>query len=135
MLKRRKQLLEVEIQRFTAALLAAGGAPTPQAIIAAINEREAELKQISSRLLETNAYSFQARLRDIREFVTSRLGDLRKLLLSDVGIAKAELLKQVQRIDLRPVEADGERFYLAEGEWDLLGGFVSRKAVGAAERS
>jgi hypothetical protein len=134
-LKRRKQLREGEIQRFTAALLAAGGAPTPQAIIAAINEREAELKQISSRLLEISPDSFQAKLRDVREFVTSQLGDLRKLLLSDVGIAKAELLKHVQRIDLRPVEAGGERFYLAEGEWDLLGGFASRKTVGAAGRS
>ena len=135
MLKERTRVLEGEIQQFTAALLGAGGAPTPRAIIAAINQREAELDQISSRKLESSSEFFQAKLRDARDFVTTRLGDLRKLLSSDVATAKAELLKHVQRIDLTPVRAAGERFYLAEGEWDLLGGFCGRKAVGAAGRS
>jgi len=135
MLNERKRVLEGEIQQFTAALLGAAGAPTPKAIIAAINQREAELDRISSRKLESSSDFFQAKLRDARDFVTSRLGDLRKLLSSDVATAKAELLKHVQRIDLTPMGAAGERFYLAEGEWDLLGGFCSRKAVGAAGRS
>lgn len=134
-LKRRKRVLEGEIQQFTSALLAAAATRTPEAIVAAINDRETELKQISGRLLESCSDSFQAKLRDIREFVTSRLGDLRKLLSCDVPTAKAELLKHVQRIDLKPVAAGGERFYLAEGEWDLLGGFGGRKSVGAAGRS
>ena len=60
---------------------------------------------------------------------------LQKLFAGDVAIAKAELLKHVQRIDLVPVEAGGERFYLAEGQWDLRGGIGSRKSVGAAGRS
>ena len=135
MLKERKRVLEGEIQQFTAALLGVGVAPTPKAIIAAIDEREAELDQISSRKLESSSDFFQAKLRDARDFVTSRLGGLRKLLSSDVATAKGELLKHVQRIDLTPEEAAGERFYLAEGEWDLLGGFCGRKAVGAAGRS
>ena len=134
-LKRRKRVLEGEIQRYTSALLAAAGTRTPEAIVAAINDREIELKQISGRLLESHSDSFQAKLRDIRQFVTSRLGDLRKLLSCDVPTAKAELLKHIRRIDLKPVAAGGERFYIAEGEWDLLGGFGSRKSVGAAGRS
>jgi hypothetical protein len=81
------------------------------------------------------AGNHQVKPGDIREFVASRLGDLRKLLSCDVPTGKAEVLKHVQRIDLQPVAAGGERFYLAEGEWDLLGGFGSRKAVGAAGRS
>jgi hypothetical protein len=134
-LKERKRVLEGEIQQFTAALLGASRALTPKAIVAAINEREAELDQISSRKLESSSDFFRTKLRDAREFVISRLGDLRTLLSGDVARAKAELLKHVQRIDLTPVLAAGERFYLAEGEWDLLGGFCDRKAVGAAGRS
>lgn len=134
-LKRRKRVLEGEIQQFTSALLAAAGTRTPEAIAAAINDRETELKQISGRLLESRSDSFQAKLRDNREFVTSRLGDLRRLLSCDVPTARAELLKHVQRTDLKPVAAGGERFYLAEGEWDLLGGSGGRKSVGAAGRS
>ena len=134
-LKRRKRVLEGEIQQFTLALLAAAGARTPEAIVAAIDDRETELKQISTRLLESRSNSFQAKLPDTREFVTSRLGDLRKLLSCDVATAKAELLTHVQRIDLTPVEAGGERFCLAEGQWDLLGWFGGRKSVGAAGRS
>ena len=134
-MKTRKRVLEGEVQQFTSALLSAAGKRTPEAIIAAINEREAELHKISGRLQESRPHSFRAKLRDIREFVTSRLGDLRGLLSCDVPTAKAELIKHVQRIDLKPVAVGGERFYLAEGEWDLLGGFGSRKSVGAAGRS
>ncbi len=134
-LEKQNRTLNAEIRLFAAALPAAREARAPDAIIGAINEREAESKQISARFLESRPDFFKAKLHDVKEFVSARLEDLQKLLARDVAIAKTELQKHVQRIDLMPVEAGGERFYLAEGEWDLLGGSTSRKSVGAAGRS
>lgn len=36
--------------------------------------------------------------------------------------ARAEIPRHVDKIDLSPMEANGERFFVASGEWDLLGG-------------
>jgi hypothetical protein len=36
-------------------------------------------------------------------------------------LARAELIKHVDKIRLYPVEEPGERFYVAEGEWDITG--------------
>jgi site-specific DNA recombinase len=134
-LRRRKHTLEGEIQRLTDALASGTGSRVPAAVIAAINEREAELRDISARLLNGCPDSIPAKLQDLRHFVISKLSDLRTLLNSDIPTAKAEILRHVDRINLTPMEANGERFFVASGEWDLLGGYPSRKLVGAAGRS
>jgi DNA invertase Pin-like site-specific DNA recombinase len=134
-LRRRKHTLEAEIKRLTDALAAASDSRLPSAVITAINEREDELRTITDKLLEASRDSIQARVSDIRQFVISKLSDLRTLLNSDVPTAKAEILRHVDRIDLTPMQANGERFFVASGEWDLLGGYSSRKSVGAAGRS
>ena len=51
------------------------------------------------------------------------LGDIRQLLKVDAQKAKAELEKHVTEIRMMP-QADGKKgHYIAEGEWDLLGGY------------
>ena len=134
-LRRRKHTLEGEIKRLTDALASGNGSRVPGAVVGAINERESELRNISARLLEGSPDSIPAKLRDLRQFVIAKLGDLRTLLNSDIPTAKAEILRHVDRINLSPMEANGERFFFASGEWDLLGGYTSRKLVGAAGRS
>ena len=39
----------------------------------------------------------------------------------DAPRAKAELQKHVTEIRMTPSQSDGERFYLAEGKWDIAG--------------
>ena len=134
-LRRRKHTLEAEIKRLTDALASASDSRLPSAVVTAINEREEELRTIADRLLAGSRDSIQATVSDIRQFVISRLSDLRSLLNSDVPTAKAEILRHVDRIDLTPMQANGERFFVASGEWDLLSGYDSRKSVGAAGRS
>lgn len=134
-LRRRKRAVETEINRLTQALAAGGGSRTPAAVIAAINDREEELRSISDRLLHGSHDSIQAQVRDLRKFVMSKLSDLRSLLYSDVPTAKAEILRHIDRIDLIPMEANGERFFVASGEWNLLGSSPCTKSVGAAGRS
>jgi hypothetical protein len=134
-LRRRKHTLEFEIKRLTDALASASDSRPPSAVIAAINEREEERRNIADRLLQGSRDSIRPRLIDIRQFVISKVSDLRTLLNSDVPTAKAEILGHVDRIDLNPMEANGERFFIASGEWDLVGGYASRESVGAAGRS
>jgi chromosome segregation ATPase len=134
-LRNRKRVLETEVGRLTQALATGGSSRVPAAVIAAINAREEELRSISDRLLQGSRHSIQGQLRDLRDFVLSKLSDLRNLLYSEVPTAKAEILRHVDRIDLTPMETNGERFFVASGEWNLLGGYARTKSVGAAGRS
>ena len=85
--------------------------------------------------MEAQPGSLDAKLKDIRRFVVSRLADERGLLNSDIPTAKAELLRHVERIDLLPAEENGKPYFEAVGEWNLLGGYPSTKSGGAGGRS
>jgi hypothetical protein len=58
---------------------------------------------------------------DVTHFVKHRLATLCDLLNSDVTQARAELLRHVSEIRLKPMQAETGSEYVAEGEWDLLG--------------
>jgi hypothetical protein len=77
------------------------------------------------KLLSTDSDSVSAEIRRIRQFVTGQLGDIRKLLHTDVLQAKLELEKHIKAIRMVP-KTDGKKgHYVAEGEWNLLGGYGS----------
>ena len=134
-LRKCKHNLEGEIKRLTNALAAGGDSRLPSAVITAISEREEELRRIMDKLIEGSRQSVQSRLSDIRQFVVSKLRDLRTLLTADIPTAKAEILRHVDRIDLSPMEVDGERFFVASAAWNLLANFSCTKSGGAAGRS
>ena len=134
-MRKRKQRLESEIGRLVEGLAAGTDSRHPESVMAAISQREQEIRSITDKLLDAKPESLDAKLKDIRQFVVSRLADLRSLLNADVPTAKAEILQHVDKIDLVPVEVGGERFFMASGEWDLLGGYPSTKSGGAGGRS
>ena len=121
-LRARKAQLDSELRRFAEAI--ATGANIP-AIMEAMRTRQAELNQITEQLLSNEVGSVDAQLSEIRDFVTSRIADLRTLLTKnakDVALARAELLMHVQEIRMMPqVGSDGREYYEAQGEWSLLG--------------
>ena len=86
-------------------------------------EREQELKAIKGRLLPEGPGSSRAILTQSAHSSTERLADIRALLLRDIPSARAELAKHVKEIRMKPQEMGKARFYVAEGEWNLLGGF------------
>lgn len=117
-MRRRKGELEGEIGNLTEAI-AKSGYKSPS-VMARIAERERESSDITDGLLDARPDSVHARVKAIRNFVVSRLADLRGLLsadLSDVLALRAELSKHVERITLEP----NGRIYVASGTWDLLG--------------
>lgn len=60
----------------------------------------------------------------IRQFVTRQVETLRNLIRTDVRKAKEELEKHVGKIHMWP-QTDGKKgYYVAEGGWNLLGGYA-----------
>ena len=55
--------------------------------------------------------------------MTGQLGGIRQLLQVDVQKAKAELKKHVTEIRMLPQVEGKKGHYVAEGEWNLLGGY------------
>jgi hypothetical protein len=117
-LRKRKEQLETEIQRFADAI--ARGGPL-DSLVQEIAKRELELKAITNRLLSASAGSIESRLQEIRRFVISGISDLRSLLARDTALAKAELHSHLSEIRMTPIEDREEWHYVAEGSWNLLG--------------
>ena len=70
----------------------------------------------------------------MRLFVTGQLGTIRNLIRTDVRKAKEELEKHVSKIRMVP-QSDGKKgHYVAEGTWNLLGGYGEGFGSAATER-
>jgi site-specific DNA recombinase len=118
-LRQRKNRLETEVRHLVYAVAESGHS---KSLLEEIGRKEAELQGITDRLLSSTAESIESRIREIRSFVTSGLGDLRDLLRKDTALARAELLKHTSEITMTPHRDSVRRRYVAEGKWDLLGG-------------
>jgi len=92
-------------------------------LIEAINTLEQERRDITHQLLSAEPDSVAAEVGCIRHFVSGQFGNLRDLIRTSVAKAKAELHKHVSEIRMLP-QAEGKKgYYVAEGNWDLLGGY------------
>ncbi len=116
----RKDKLESELRRLAAGVAEGGHSSF---LLEAIAERERELREITARLLSEETGSVEAQVAEIRHFVTERLQNLPELLAGDVPQARAELAKHVDEIRMVPRQAGGEWYYLAIGQWNLLGDY------------
>jgi site-specific DNA recombinase len=93
-------------------------------LMGAIHRRQEEFDEITRQLLGAEPDSISTEIGRIRQFVTGQLGDIRQLLKVDAQKAKAELEKHVTEIRMFPQVDDKKGHYVAEGEWNLLGGYA-----------
>ena len=130
----RKKKVEAEIDRLTQAI---ADGHSSQSILAAIGEREKELREITDKLLERRPGSLRASLEELRTFAVSRLTNLRGLLAhpESVNEARALLSEQVGKITLWPVSDNGKEHYEAKGEVDFFGEESLVRVGGAGGRS
>jgi site-specific DNA recombinase len=128
-LRRRKEQLGTEIRRLTEAI--AQGGPL-DSLLSELASRESELKAITIRLLSANASSIDNRLQEICQFVTSQVTNLRRLLSCDTALAKSDLQSHIAEIRMMPMEDGREWYYVAEGNWNLLGTGPSAPVLGLA---
>jgi hypothetical protein len=76
-MRERKRQIETETARLVKAVASGQGPPS---VMAAIAERDQELRRITDRLLEPRPGSVRAQIEQLRTFAVSRIADLRKLL-------------------------------------------------------
>jgi hypothetical protein len=126
--QRRTRARELEAER---GRLVAGMAETGHSkfLVAAITGRERELAAINHEISGKADGSVDAQIKDLRTFVETRLSDIRRLMGLNVQRARAELSKHVSAIRLVPSGEGSEAGYVAEGEWDLLGGDNARTGL------
>lgn len=110
----RKGEPQVEVANLTRALASGHLSPT---IISAIAEREKKIGAITDRVVTSNEDSIKTRVANMTATAKAKLKDLRGLLGEDVTLARAALLKHVEKIEM---EANGKT-YVAKGNWNFLG--------------
>jgi hypothetical protein len=116
--RQRKTRLEAEVRRLVSAVAESGHS---KSLLEEIGRKEAELQGITDRLVSATPESIESRVGEIKSFVTSGLNDLRGLLRKDTPLARTELLKHSSEITMTPHRDSARRFYVADGNWDLLG--------------
>lgn len=121
-MRERKQKLEGELKRLAATAAETGPSSF---LVAAIHEREQQLRDISDQLLAGGADSVDSHLSEIRGFIANRLGDLQSLISREPAEARKELVKHVSEIRMFPQNGgdggNGKPHYVAEGTWHLVG--------------
>ncbi len=123
-LQSRKRQLEAELENLTRALASGQLSPT---IMAAIAARECEIAEITERVVSSSEDSIKTRIATMTATAKAKLKDLRGLLSGDVTVARAALLRHVEKIEM---EANG-KVYVAKGNWNLLGQAGERSTDGA----
>jgi site-specific DNA recombinase len=117
-MRQRKEKLEGEIQKFMAAIAEGGHS---KYMLEQIATREREVAAITDRLLAASPDSIQARVEEVRLLVEEEMSNLRNMLYEKAPLAKTELHRHVDEVRMAPSN-DGKRwYYVAEGDWDLLG--------------
>jgi site-specific DNA recombinase len=115
--KGRKNELREQLQRLTGAVAESGHSAS---LLQAIAEREQELAEIEKSFCQESANgSLQAE--ELRHFAITRLSALPELLCSDIPRARSELARHIDSVKMTPTEEDGNRRYVCEGDWNLIG--------------
>jgi hypothetical protein len=91
--------------------------------MAAIGDRERELREITDKLLEPRPGSLRETLDGLREFASERLANLRNLLSHPESVhqARAVMAEQFGKLTLTPVRENGTLSYAARCKVDFLG--------------
>jgi hypothetical protein len=85
--------------------------------MAAIAEREREISASTDRAVSSTENSIKDRIGKMRVAASEKMTDLRKLLGRDVTVARAALLKHVEKITIEP----SGKAIVAAGNWKPLG--------------
>jgi site-specific DNA recombinase len=129
-LREEKKRIEVELKRLVDAIAAGNGSA---AVMAAINDREGRLREITNQVVESGPDSFQEKLDELRTFAVARLTRLRELLPNPTAIheARALLAEQIGKFKLERVEENGRVSFKANGNIDFFGEEVLTRVDGA----
>jgi hypothetical protein len=117
----RKKELQEQLQRLAEAVAQTGHSTS---LLQAIAEREQEFAEIEKSLCQEGANG-RSSAEEMREFAVTRLSALPGLLSSDVARARSELARHIDFVKMTPTEEDGNRRYVCEGDWNLIGSLTA----------
>ncbi len=118
-LRERREKLMSELRNLSATAAQTGPSSF---LVEEIAVRERELRDIADRMVDDGPDSVQATMEELRRFVYSHLGDVRKVLNAEVEKARTEIARHLPGVEMRPVASSGGKgHYIAAGEWNLLG--------------
>jgi site-specific DNA recombinase len=129
-LRDEKRRIEVELKRLVDTIAVGNSSAT---VMAAINQREARLREITNQVIESGPESLQEKLEELRTFAVLRLTRLRELLTNPAAIheARALLAEQIGKFTLERAEEDGKVSFKANGNIDFFGEEVLTRVGGA----
>jgi hypothetical protein len=121
-----KLKIEVELE------VIASGSGSP-AVMAAINQREARIREITNRVIEPGPGSLEEKLEELRTFAVFKLTRLRELLADPAAVheARAVLAEQVGKFKLERVLEAGQVSFRATGQIDFFGDETLTRVDGA----
>ena len=103
-------------------------APNTLAVIS-IHQHHPELNAVGiAQQVNTEPNSISAEIGRIRQFVAGQMGNVRQLLKADVQKAKVLLKSHVSGIRMVPQVERKKGHYIAEGQWNLLGGYGEKSS-------
>ena len=111
--------LETEMNNLADAIGRSGGSAF---LLKTLQGKEADRDSIVASLARYATHALSSFDSDwLRTRILSDLQDLGSLLNMDPLRAKAELRKHITEIRMTPTQNEGKGFYVAEGNWDLVG--------------
>lgn len=118
-LKRRRDDLQSQVDRLTAAIATTDGM---EPLVAKLKAVDAERREIESQIATYRPLDLKVNDQQIRQHVTKTLLSLQSLLVGDdVLVARAALQKHIPQLVLTPVEREGKPVYKVSGEMDISG--------------
>jgi site-specific DNA recombinase len=129
-MRQRRQKIEAELSHLVQVI---ANGQNSESVMAAISEREKELRSITDRLLEPRRGSVRAKLDELRMFAIARLANIRRLIdhPESVDEARAALAEHFGSFVLSQVECEGKPRYEARGSIDFFGDSAMARTGGA----
>jgi hypothetical protein len=115
-----QRLLEQErkkLQNLIAAI--EGGSSAPEALLKAVNEREAAIKRLEAQLKRENPKPASTKLTELSPWVQEQPQNLTTLLKTDPVKVKSEFRRLNLNLTFNPVEAQPRAHYTVQGQCDL----------------
>jgi site-specific DNA recombinase len=113
-LDKKRGQLQLELERLGDAIATRGGS---KSLLEALGKREKELEQLVTTIAALKTINVSVDLKWLTKRVTEEVDQISNLLNLEPERAKAYILKRVSEIRMQPTEENGQRFYVAEGEY------------------
>ena len=113
-LKKKEAQLRLELTRLAEAIASGSGSKT---LMQTLSRKEEELERVTKTTSDLAGLQVPVELRWLRKRVVEEIEALPTLLNTDTERAKSHIIRRTSEIRMHPTEEQGEKFYIAEGEW------------------